>query len=596
MTIKKYFVFNVILSFLIFFIFSFIFDITFKDIIIHILYSFLIAFFFFILLVIVSNFSKAKKNKVLIKIIFFINLSYNFVIYSLYYYGNKEILTPFTLEIVIPYILNFPELLVSDFFSGKKILIALFTFSIFIFLWFKLHRELHKNIVTKTYKFFYSHRYPKIFVIVIAIFFIPSILLKINFIKIRFDSHKSSQPHLTYLYYNDVIESNKETNIQITIEKNTYPDSQVFRKKNVILIICDALRADYIGTYGNKENVSPFLDSIVKSKDYLKVNNFYSTSSFSYKGISNILSSSYKVYRDNFFLHDLLKKQGYDINFLLSGDMTNFWRLKNHIKTKSVDLYHDGYTSLKKGISNNVNNDFYNVIKNLEGVKKFNGVPTMFYFHLMSTHQISKLENSNKIFNPSDIILTNTEHNKKVLANNYNNRVHQLDNYLREIFNLLENKNYLENSIVVITSDHGQSLGERGVYWHGKTTYYESVNIPLIISSNGRNKNINRLSNQLDIAPTVVDVLGIQKPKVWNGVSVFKESKKKYFYQHQKKFYSSIWQSNNKIYQYIFNKNKNSHSIFDLDKKTRYNNIIKEFNNIKVDSIKNNLLKNFNLK
>ena len=89
-----------------------------------------------------------------------------------------------------------------------------------------------------------------------------------------------------------------------------YPSNLKFNKKNVILIICDALRSDFV-TIKNKKNIkTPFIDSLLQTNNFIKVNNFFSTSSNSYKGISNILTSSYELSYKNFFIYDLLFKTG----------------------------------------------------------------------------------------------------------------------------------------------------------------------------------------------------------------------------------------------------------------------------------------------
>jgi glucan phosphoethanolaminetransferase (alkaline phosphatase superfamily) len=46
---------------------------------------------------------------------------------------------------------------------------------------------------------------------------------------------------------------------------------------------------------------------------------------------------------------------------------------------------------------------------------------------------------------------------------------------IREIFSILEEKGYLKNSLVVILSDHGEELGERGRASHGRLLYQESI-------------------------------------------------------------------------------------------------------------------------
>ena len=60
--------------------------------------------------------------------------------------------------------------------------------------------------------------------------------------------------------------------------------------------------------------------------------------------------------------------------------------------------------------------------------------------------------------------------NKQALAiNYYDNGVQQVDSVIKDIFSLLKEKGYLQNTIVVITGDHGDLLGEKGLYSHAHT-------------------------------------------------------------------------------------------------------------------------------
>ena len=70
-----------------------------------------------------------------------------------------------------------------------------------------------------------------------------------------------------------------------------------------------------------------------------------------------------------------------------------------------------------------------------------------------------------------------------------------------------------DNTIFVLFGDHGEGFGEHGRFMHGDTPYEEGVRIPLIIHVPGRFENGERaegLSSQIDILPTVLDLLGYE--------------------------------------------------------------------------------------
>jgi arylsulfatase A-like enzyme len=67
------------------------------------------------------------------------------------------------------------------------------------------------------------------------------------------------------------------------------------------------------------------------------------------------------------------------------------------------------------------------------------------------------------------------------LSGRYDEEIHSLDARLGELMDEIEMRGILDNSWVVITSDHGESFGEHGVTFHGTSLYNEQVRIPLII-------------------------------------------------------------------------------------------------------------------
>jgi choline-sulfatase len=85
-----------------------------------------------------------------------------------------------------------------------------------------------------------------------------------------------------------------------------------------------------------------------------------------------------------------------------------------------------------------------------------------------------------------------------------------LDRQLGRILDALESSGLAENTIVVYTSDHGEQLGEHGLWW--KTTFYEgSVGVPLLISGPGMpgaGRVIPQNVSLMDVGPTLLDMVG----------------------------------------------------------------------------------------
>jgi arylsulfatase A-like enzyme len=104
------------------------------------------------------------------------------------------------------------------------------------------------------------------------------------------------------------------------------------------------------------------------------------------------------------------------------------------------------------------------------------------------------------------------------VRNGYDNGVLQADWFIRRIFARLEAAGVLGESLVVISADHGEGLGEHGHYGHTNHLYEEFVRVPLLIHDPGPTEYANlEYASVLDVAPTVLDVLGLSAPDTWQG-------------------------------------------------------------------------------
>ncbi|HEU4565470.1 MAG TPA: sulfatase, partial [Gemmatimonadaceae bacterium] len=93
----------------------------------------------------------------------------------------------------------------------------------------------------------------------------------------------------------------------------------------------------------------------------------------------------------------------------------------------------------------------------------------------------------------------------------YDGSIAYLDDQLDALFSELERRGVMANTLVVITSDHGEEFAEHGVFYHGHTLYMPALHVPLIMWMKGRvpaGERIARPVSLRDVAATVLDLAG----------------------------------------------------------------------------------------
>jgi lipoteichoic acid synthase len=93
----------------------------------------------------------------------------------------------------------------------------------------------------------------------------------------------------------------------------------------------------------------------------------------------------------------------------------------------------------------------------------------------------------------------------------YQNEMRYLDFFVRNLMNQYKELGLYEDTIFVIYGDHGEGFGEHDLFQHDNTIYQEGLKVPFIIHAPGRfaeGKRVETLSNQLDVLPTLFDMLG----------------------------------------------------------------------------------------
>jgi len=91
----------------------------------------------------------------------------------------------------------------------------------------------------------------------------------------------------------------------------------------------------------------------------------------------------------------------------------------------------------------------------------------------------------------------------------YDGEIRYIDEKIREFLDMLDSKGCLKNSLIIITSDHGDLFGEYGQYAHPRCVYPELTHVPMLISGPGvSSQTIEAPASTLDILPTILDAIG----------------------------------------------------------------------------------------
>jgi arylsulfatase A-like enzyme len=105
----------------------------------------------------------------------------------------------------------------------------------------------------------------------------------------------------------------------------------------------------------------------------------------------------------------------------------------------------------------------------------------------------------------------------------YDDCISELDEDLGSLFTALEEKGLLDNTVIVVTADHGEEFGEHGGFGHGHRLHSEVVRVPLLIVAPGRvpaGKSVALPVSLRDLPATIVDLAGLRPGSPFPGRSL----------------------------------------------------------------------------
>lgn len=121
-----------------------------------------------------------------------------------------------------------------------------------------------------------------------------------------------------------------------------------------------------------------------------------------------------------------------------------------------------------------------------------------------------------------------TTHQTDLVRDAYDDCIAYLDDQIGKLYDDLGSRNLLQNTLIVITSDHGEQLGEHRLYGHGRSLYRQELHVPLIVLGPGAPKGVvvTEPASLRDVPATVmgfvkgsrhVDFPGVSLAEAWSG-------------------------------------------------------------------------------
>ena len=272
-------------------------------------------------------------------------------------------------------------------------------------------------------------------------------------------------------------------------------------RPNIFIFVIDSMRADYLGAYNPKVDYTPNLDGL--ARDSVVFHRTYTQ----YAGTS---ISEPAIWVGAELLHTHFPQPFDEVNSLRTLARTDGYELVASYDTVLKQLF----TPTDQVVKLDTDKDLWNRYEACSTVSELEShldsrpdkaSPVLFYAQPMNVHQFAR----------NDVPSPTSQHwpDRPGLSTRITYEVHWVDSCLGGFFDYLKQRRMYDNSIIVVTSDHGDATGELGRISHSTSIWPEIMRVPLIIHlPNAMRQGLvyddARLSTLTDIAPTLYYLLG----------------------------------------------------------------------------------------
>ncbi|MCP4231757.1 MAG: sulfatase, partial [bacterium] len=325
-----------------------------------------------------------------------------------------------------------------------------------------------------------------------------------------------------------------------------------------MIISFDTLRRDHISYFADNGQLTPNLDEF--AYDSIAFENAHTTSPWTVPSMYSMHTSSYpsvhgtdlgKRGNDNLkTTAELLRENGYTTeayvtNYILRKELGFDKGFERYIEPEDIEyLSYFRRSTIYAFIIRLRYYEFSDKRRYTEWLtnklcrrlKTKNGQPFFIWAHYMDPHTPFSppdkyIENIRKIpaFKPSLVSKWKfNESEVRIASRLYKAEVSYIDDSFAQILQVLENERLFDNTLIIVTADHGEEFFEHGEFGHGKSHYNEVMAIPMIVHApNTESKTTKYPVSLLDVMPTVLSYAGINVPPQAKGRDLLELTDKK---------------------------------------------------------------------
>ena len=281
--------------------------------------------------------------------------------------------------------------------------------------------------------------------------------------------------------------------------------------RNVVLISIDTCRADYLSCYGYPRKTTPNIDAV--AEEGILFENVISPVAVTLPAHASMLTGTDPIYHgihdnhdrhlaeSNTTLAEMLKDNGFATGAVISAFILD--------SRFGMDQGFDSY-----------NDRFREHLTTPSGINERKGAETSrLGIEWLDKHKDEKFFLFMHYYDPHNDYQPPEPFASEYASNLYAGEIAYTDHCIGRVISKLKKLNLYDSTLIVITADHGEMLGEHGALTHGYFIYQGGIRVPLIFKLPGKHKSrvITKRVSLIDIAPTIYGLLGIEVPSVVQG-------------------------------------------------------------------------------
>ena len=296
-------------------------------------------------------------------------------------------------------------------------------------------------------------------------------------------------------------------------------------RPNVIVYVVDCLRADHVGAYGYDLPTTPELDAL--AKDSLVLEDLSSCAPWTKPSTACLFTSLPPIHHQARTVDDALAHERTTLAevFRSAGYTTAAW-VANPVIDPRVFFFNQGFDRwvdlrsfeerTTRTHANALEPDAADITGGILPWLEQHRDDTFFvYLHSLDLHYEYRARPPfDEIFVSQDS--SGLDRDRQL----YDSELAYNDREIGKLIAHLKKLDLYDNTVLFVTADHGEEFGEHGATRHGKTVYEQVLHIPGILKfpdSRFAGHRSPVLTSSIDIAPTLLQLAGIEPPEIFQG-------------------------------------------------------------------------------